>query len=266
MIKSAVHSVLPDRFLNLIRSNPTIHRLRSGELNRMSVGIGAGLAFEPGPSNRAYASGDNELPLQNALGGCLKPGSVFYDVGANVGFFTVIGARLVGPSGTVYAFEPVPVNASYIRLNTRLNHFSHVVVVEAAVSSSSGRGNLQVADYSGGAALSTVEAPPDLKETIPVDLVSIDDFVFKQGNPAPAVVKIDVEGAEKDVLSGMSRSLQELRPVIVYEIDDATMDGFRRKYQGCEEFLQRFGYQSQRLEDSYPGIDWIVGHAIATPH
>ena len=84
-------------------------RLSSGSrIGTLSIGVGAGLRIDPSTSNPDYATGANELPVQQALAQYLSPGAVFYDVGANIGFLTIIGARLVEPHGRVYAFEPVP--------------------------------------------------------------------------------------------------------------------------------------------------------------
>jgi FkbM family methyltransferase len=265
MWKQTLRSALPESLVNRLRSIPAIQRLHNGPAGRMSVGLGSGLAFDPGPSNHAYASGNNELPIQQALAESLKAGGIFYDIGANVGFFTMLGARLASPKGLVYAFEPVPENAAYVQLNTRLNGFRNVRIVEKAVSAQSGSGELWVAEYSGGAALTTTARPPDAKKKIAIDIVSIDDVVFNHKWPAPSVVKIDVEGAELDVLKGMSRTLREARPILIYEIDDETPEGFEGKYRACEQFLQRTGYRIERLEESYADVDWIVGHAIAVP-
>ena len=73
----------------------------------MSSGVAAGSRFCAGPSNPEYGSGSNELPVQEAIKNLLRPGEVFYDIGANVGFFTIIAGRLVGPTGSIVAFEPV---------------------------------------------------------------------------------------------------------------------------------------------------------------
>jgi FkbM family methyltransferase len=72
------------------------------------------------------------------LAASLRRGETFYDVGANVGFFTLIAARLVDPGGTVVAFEPLPENVAQLRRNVELNSFRHVVVVPAAVGGESG--------------------------------------------------------------------------------------------------------------------------------
>jgi len=262
MLTTILRSALPCGLANRIRSSPAMQWLK---INRMKVGEGRGLRFDPGPSNSTYASGNNELPVQEALAGCLKAGGVLYDIGSNVGFFTVIGAKLVGPSGIVYAFEPVPDNVACIRRNVGMNRFANVELIEKAVSSESGRGELALAAYAGGAALTSVSAPPDATTVISVDLVSVDDFAFGPGSRPPSVVKIDVEGAEIDVLKGMDRTLNQFRPIIIFEIDDGIAEKFDEKWRLCETFLTGRSYRVNRLSDSYPNTNWIVGHAIATP-
>lgn len=240
---------------------------RAGLAYRGAIAIGPaqGLRFDPGPSNSAYAYGDNELPVQRALAERLKPGGVFYDVGANVGFLTVLGARLVGPSGIVYAFEPVPTNAGYVRRNAEANRFAHVKVVEKAVSNRSGPRVLNLARYSGGAALDSVEAPPDADGTLQVDVVTIDDAVGRHGMRPPSVVKIDVEGAELEVLEGMSAVTHQHRPIIIAEFDAGEAAEAARKQAACEQWLRSRGYRVDELPDSYPGGTWFVRHIVATP-
>lgn len=260
-----IRPVLPDKLINKLKSSPILHRLRNGRAREMLTGVGAGLRFDAGPSNRTYAIGDNELPIQQALADYLRSGDVFYDVGANVGFFTVIGARLVSACGSVYAFEPVPENAAYVSLNAGLNGFSNVTIVEKAVCSSSGTRELWLAEYSGGSALTSAQRPPDARRRISVETVSIDDLIFLHGWPRATVIKIDVEGAELEVIHGMRKVLTDVRPVIIFEIDDGDVAAFNRKYHACEGYLREHGYEVKRLKDSYPNDRWLVGHGIAQP-
>lgn len=231
----------------------------------MSEGVGAGLRFDPGPSNPGYGRGDNELPVQHALAEIVREGDVVYDIGANVGFFSIISARLTGPSGRVIAFEPVRSNADLVRRNADLNAFGNITVVEQAVSDRSGTGELVLAEYSGGAALSTTTAPPDPAGTIQVELTTVDDAVSDGRIPPPAVVKIDVEGVELEVLRGMHATLERDRPVIVCEIDDGTQAGYDRKHAECVDHLSSLGYTIEPLADSYVDGQWLVGHFVARP-
>jgi FkbM family methyltransferase len=229
------------------------------------TGVGAGLRFNAAGSNPGYALGTNEPPVQEALANYLRAGDIFYDIGANVGFFTVIGAKLVGQTGHVYAFEPVPENAASIRRNIELNNFAHVTLFEKAVSHSTGKGELLLSHCSGGATLSSAGTSPDVKGTISIELISIDDLVAQQKIAPPAVVKIDVEGAELDVLQGMSQTIKKFKPVIIYEVDDEKEGPFQQKLKACDAFVQTFGYELTTLQDSYPKSGWKVGHTVAVP-
>lgn len=275
MIKQAVFNLLPLLPVNVLESlassNPSSlkYRLASAGLRQRDVvmrnGVAKGLKFNTGESCPELALGTYEVPIQNIFTQHLKPGDVFYDIGANVGFFSIIAAKLVGDKGKVYAFEPGEGNANSIRHNARLNNFNHIEVIEKAVSHTSGEGQLLLAKYSGGHALATADAPPDLAGEVTVDLVSIDDLIAQNKIAPPNFVKIDVEGAELDVLKGMTETIKTARPAIIYEVDDGDRTAYERKYQELADFFKSFDYQVTQAENSYDTIDWCVGHAIATP-
>jgi FkbM family methyltransferase len=250
-------------------SNSIAHRIaKLGVFNRevtIRQGVAAELKFTSGQSNPAYALGTNELPVQHALASHINSGDIFYDIGANVGFFTVIGARLVGASGKVYAFEPVPENTAIIRRNIELNCFENVTVIEKAVSSCSSQGELLLARYSGGSTLSKADIPSDLRGRVSIPIVAIDDLIAQNSLLPPNLVKIDVEGAELDVLKGMTKTIKAFRPIILYEIDASNANAFEQKQSILKAFMQELGYTLSELEDSYPEIGWFVGHVVATP-
>ena len=262
--------MIPKWLLNWIKSNSLAQRFArfivSHTPTQINTGAGAGLLIQTGQSNPAYGIGSNEQPVQMAVKKHLNPGDVFYDIGANVGFFTIIAARCVGQNGRVIAFEPVPENVALIRKNIRLNNSDNVEVIQKAVSSVSGEGELLLSHYSGGSVLSEIDSPPpDLKDSISIDIVSIDELVRNGDIPAPTLVKIDVEGAEHDVLLGMRETIQKHQPVVIYEVDDSKQESLERKKEQCATFFSEMGYQVQSLEDSYPEIGWLVYHAVARP-
>ena len=228
-------------------------------------GIGAGLKFEADNTNSSYVDGTYESPIQKALVDYLKPGAIFYDIGASLGFFTLIAARLVESSGQVYAFEPVPENAARIRRNAMLNDFAHVTVLEKAVAEAEGRGELLLAHHAGGATLAAAGTPPDLKGHLEVNLVSIDYLIASEQLRPPTLVKIDVEGAEIDVLRGMKQTLTAYKPILIYEIDDGDRTAFQRKSELVETFIRNCGYQILPLEKAYTTLSWHVGHGLALP-
>jgi FkbM family methyltransferase len=252
--------------LDSIPNLPRVARLGLKKRNlTITEGVGAGLKFNTGAADSDFALGTYELPVQEILAKYLKSGDIFYDIGANIGFFSVIAARLVGTSGHIYAFEPVKENAACIRHNIKLNDFSQITLLEKAVSSSAGEGEMLLTLHPGGHALSTVYTPPDIQSSLTVELVSIDDLVAQKILLPPTVVKIDVEGAEIDVLRGMKQTIQQFKPILIYEVDDGNKESLTQKSQEIETFISYFDYKITPLADAYPLIQWYVNHAIAIP-
>lgn len=239
---------------------------RNYKSSSIHFGRGAGLKIAAGPSNSPYSGGEVEQPVQEVIAEILSPGDIFFDVGANVGFFTIIAARIVEPSGRVYAFEPVRANVAVLRQNVQQNGLANVRIIAKAVSDISGDRQLVVAQHSGGSALSEAEEqPPDALGKIKVKSVSIDDLVATKTAKPPSFVKIDVEGAEIRVLNGMSETIARYRPRILIEIDGSEKDVVRVKRERCQTFLEERGYTFKRLRDSYPGSRWLVEHYLAEP-
>jgi FkbM family methyltransferase len=224
------------------------------------------LRFAARDVSGAFAEGTYEMPIQQALARCLKSGDVFYDVGANVGFFSILAGWLVGAGGSVHAFEPVPSNADTIGRNLRLNGLSNVQVHSVAVSEASGQQELLISRHRGGAALaSAVATVPDVTGKIVVPTVAIDDLIEQCKAPPPTMIKVDVEGAELNVLRGMHRTLRTHRPVLLYEVDDAEPAVMHTRWNELDELVEKAGYRIERMEDAYPTGGWSVGHSLALP-
>jgi FkbM family methyltransferase len=275
MIKQAVFRLLPFFPVNVLeglaRSNPSSlkYRLASAGLRQRDVairnGVAQGLKFNAGESCPELALGTYEVPIQKIFAQYLKAGDTFYDIGANVGFFSIIAAKLVGDTGKVYAFEPGEGNAKSVRHNAQLNNFSQIEVIAKAVSHTSGSGQLLLAKYSGGHTLAVADAPPDLAGEVTVDLVAIDDLIAQNKIKPPNFVKVDVEGAELDALKGMTETIKTYQPTVIYEVDDGDRTAYERKYQELADFFEGLNYRVTQIENSYDTIDWCVGHAIASP-
>ena len=167
-----------------------------------------------------YAEGTNEPPVQEAFAEALRPGQVVFDVGSNVGFYSLIAARLVGPRGEVHAFEAIPECAHEVTVNARRNRLRNVHVHAVAVTDTNGTVELLRSRHPGGATVSADDRPPDFTGALVVPAVSLDGFVAQADVRRPDLVKIDVEGAEMLVLSGMEGLLREARPVVLCEVDD----------------------------------------------
>ncbi|MBS3100842.1 FkbM family methyltransferase [Candidatus Woesearchaeota archaeon] len=137
------------------------------------------------------------------LGKIVKKGMVVYDIGANVGYYTLIFAHLVGRKGRVYAFEPEPENYRLLLKNIRASNCRNVIAIKKAVSDKSGKVKFFVSEaYKGDHSMSDLGAGSKLIE---VDSITIDNFVRNKAKPG--FIKIDVEGAEFLAVKGMGKLL-----------------------------------------------------------
>jgi FkbM family methyltransferase len=226
-------------------------------------GLAFGLRLELSDASADYSSGLNELPVQEALRRLLAPGDVFFDVGSNVGFFSLLAAREVGPTGSVHAFEPIAQIAEAVRRNAARNGLDNVTVHAVAVSDMDGQADLLLAEHPGGATLSHADAPPDLAGSATVPVVSLDGLVGTGRAPVPNVVKIDVEGAEMEVLDGMRAVLTAHRPHLVCELDSGDSALLAAKVAVWRERMAAIEYAVEDLEPSYEGSGWHVYHGAA---
>jgi FkbM family methyltransferase len=195
----------------LRRATRRLDGLMTGREGVIRHGIGAGLRFDATDGQPGYLLGTSEPDEQAALAGLLSPGDVFYDIGANIGFFSTLGARLVGPEGRVFAFEPFERCAERARRNAALNGFGQVSVVGAAVGASDGHVLLELGE---GTTTNKVSADSGVR----VAQVTIDGWMAATSAPPASVVMIDIEGAEIDALQGMLQLLREHRPVVLCEV------------------------------------------------
>lgn len=243
---------------------PLFAWLSHGSLT-VASGLGGGLRMDLShlPISHAHigslAFGNLETSVQEAMLRHLAKGGVFYDVGANLGFFAMLGAHMAGfEEGRSYAFEPTPDNAAAIRRNAQLNSIPNLTVIEKAVSAQTGRAQLQVVDDQSWSKLADYGDHPLTEQVLEVDTVSIDDLVFGGEIEPPTVVKIDVEGAEIAVLEGMTRTLAEHRPAVICELHDT--------HAAFVEFCAAHGYSAINLEGTIPVEQaGASAHALALP-
>ena len=181
-------------------------------------GAGQGLKFNAGSSHSGFILGNHETEVQQFLGSVLRPGMVYYDVGANVGFFAIIAARLVGPSGRVVCFEPLPENAGQIQYNAQLNGFDNVIGRCEALGSSNRTEVFHTSTEPTWGMLATVgKLPEKVSGKIEVSVRTLDSL-YAEGLPRPDVIKMDIEGAEADAISGARETLSAHRPLLVIEL------------------------------------------------
>jgi FkbM family methyltransferase len=142
----------------------------------------------------------------------VKEGMNVVDIGANVGYYTLLAARRTGAHGTVYAFEPEPRNFKLLSENIRLNGYENVVATQKAVSNETGTTSLFLSPR-GGTSHSLLSSRDRSKGTIEVEAVALDEFFEAEGNPAIQVIKMDIEGWEMEALDGMRRVIMRNSPL-----------------------------------------------------
>jgi len=164
----------------------------------------------------------------------VKEGDVVVDLGANIGYYTLLAARLVGRRGKVYAFEPEPTNYSLLLKNIELNGYDNVVATQKAVSDAGGKVRLFVDNEDTGA--HSIYQPEEEKEFVEVEAVTLDDF-FKDKDYPINVIKMDVEGAEMAALSGMDKLIRENKNLKMFV--EFYLAGIRSAGNSPQEFARR---------------------------
>jgi FkbM family methyltransferase len=168
----------------------------------------------PGPLPIRLSVVAGNLRLQRIMDAVLKPGSRAIDVGANIGYNTVYAARLVGPTGHIVAVEPAADNLSVLRENVTGNGLTNVTVHAVAAGRAEEVRDLYLrGDLSAVNSLYPDSMYAEVTGTEPVRVAPLDDLVAFD----PDFVKIDVEGAELDVLAGMTRMLRNRAMQLVVE-------------------------------------------------
>jgi FkbM family methyltransferase len=215
---------------------PDKWRLGSALMSRFLKGRGYVTTIPIDRGERMMVHLDDWIPFQIFLTGLYQteelhtrffrqlvgPGMVVFDIGANVGYYTLQAAVRVRPDGQVHAFEAV--SSTYARLtrNLELNGLGNVLAHQRAVSDRRGRVEIFVGDASntGTSRLSANPANPSGRSE-EVEALTIDEYVEAQGVGAVDVIKIDVEGAELAVLGGMNEVLRRGRPRLLVEVTHA---------------------------------------------
>jgi len=189
-----------------------------------------------------------EPHVTQALRDHLRPGMVFYDVGANIGYDALLAARLVGPRGSVVAFEPNPAVARRLREHVAINRQSQVEVVEACVvpgDETSVSLYLPPADRIQNPGRATV-LPERGFSPVRCRALRIDDRLAGE-LPVPDAVKIDVEGFELDVLRSMRSVIEGDRPLVLF-LEVTIAEG---RPDPSLEYLARHGFRIERMSEPY---------------
>lgn len=251
-----------------IVENKVVRTLLNGLFGRKTIRVASpeGTAITVNPiyhGNFLTPQGiaEYEPEMRELFARLVEPGMVVYDVGANVGVFSVLFAALAGPHGLVYAFEPEPGNLRCLRDTQSNNALPNLVIQAAGVGRENGT---LYFDRKGGAMSGRMVEKADRSDAniIEMPVIGIDDFVFVQGQRAPDLLKIDVEGNEVNVVAGMNRTLTTHRPIVVCELHPAAEP----------KVLDLFSVFASHGYESYDASRWLRAtqpqalHAYAGVH
>jgi FkbM family methyltransferase len=172
--------------------------------------------------------GSYELEMQKRVAKEVKRGGVFYDIGANVGFYSILAATLSDP-GLVYAFEPVPTNLVYLRKHLELNRIHNVEIFDMAISDEVGRAFFEVEDS---------RAMGRLCESgcLGVRTSTLDALLREKKVPPPDCIKMDIEGEEFHALLGAKNCFARYRPKLLLATHG------RDVHDQCCQILQSWQY------------------------
>ena len=197
----------------------------AGPLKGYRFGLFTGSRFVRG------TYGGDEVSLLARL---IKPGDVVFDVGAHVGYYSMLASHIVG-TGKVVSFEPLPLNLKYLKRHVRANKLANVEVIAAAVGRREGWLSFD-ADAEGGTGRGRLK-PGASESAMRVRVHSIDEL-FRAGRlPRPNFIKMDIEGAEGDALHGAVSVLRDCRPTILLSVHG------REVHLECESLLKELGYR-----------------------
>ena len=222
-----IHKVLPfiepiyDQIFTLLCPNKSKVAIIQG--SKMYLDIthkhrGLRRTFQAYSMNKVHEPTTTHLFKKN-----IHSGDVVVDFGANIGYFTLLFARLVGKTGKVFAFEPEPTNFKYLKTNIGLNNYTNVMAFQKAVSNKNGKTQLYICDYDTGHhtinQYGGIEAYSQgrktQKKSIDIDTVRLDDFLSNKTKKID-VMKIDAEGAEALAIQGMDKLLKDNKDIIIF--------------------------------------------------
>jgi FkbM family methyltransferase len=198
-----------------------------------------------------WLRGSYESALTEILLRTLRPGDTFYDVGANIGYFTVVAARWVGPDGSVHAFEPNPSCAAILRKSTYRNGLQNVVVVnQVAVAAQSGSLYLNVGTDP-GFGFTTPQPYASAQAVMATEAVTITAYA-KTVRRWPRLIKLDTNGTEYQALRGAEEILRTYKPHVLCEVRYDTFARWGDRPEALFEYMASLGYATIDLSSGQP--------------
>jgi len=179
----------------------------------------------------------------------VKEGNVIFDIGANIGYYSVLASKLVGKTGKVYAFEPDPRNIDLLKKNLALNHCHNVTVIPKAISEKDGQSNFYVSKLSQGD--NSLARDRNTRE-IKIKSTSLTQFAKENAIPKADVIKIDIEGAETLALKGGQDFFTKTKRGIIFaECNPKSMEKFGFQPSDLVSWLKHSGFDCKFIINEF---------------
>lgn len=179
----------------------------------------------------------------------IRPGDVVIDVGANIGYYALLEARLVGKDGTIYCLEPVPSNFKLLIKNIKLNNYKNIRAYQLAAGSKKEKKYIYVTEKRNWSSI--IKPQGKIQKKILIDVISLDEFI--KDKPFPRFIRMDVEGYELEILKGMKRILSSQKPLKIFMEIHPSVLGNQTK--ALLELLKRSGFRIKIItSEPYPEI------------
>jgi FkbM family methyltransferase len=191
-----------------------------------------------------------EQPETRLVQAVLGSGDIFLDVGANIGYYSLIAAQIVGAGGQVHALEPIPQNVAALRHTIRENGITNIVVNQVAAGAGPGSLDLFVSDQEfGNSGWASVVPSGRRPKVVIVERMAIDDYLTSRSIDRVNLVKLDIEGGELDAFRGM-RSLLALpdAPDLLFEVNPDLLERLGSESRDLTRFIAERGYALYRVE------------------
>ena len=190
----------------------------------------------------------------------LQEGVTVVDIGAHVGYYTLLAAKRVGSRGRVYAFEPELLNYETLRENVRINGYRNVVTMRKAVSNRSGVAKLYLEDNMSH----SLYLPQGTRRSIEVETITLDDFFGNLGWPDVHVIKMDIEGAEGTAIEGSARLIQKCRDVrLIVEFFPARLGNAGTEPRSFLRRLEVLGFDLRVIDEEKGLRSFQVGDLLS---
>ncbi len=173
----------------------------------------------------------------------VRKGDVVFDIGAHVGYYAVLSAMLTGPTGRVFAFEPRPFNLKCLNVHRDSNRLTNLEIFNVCVGAACSSARFETSTGSGTGHLAS---GGDLDVTV----VSLDTWIREGRLVAPAMMKIDVEGAECDVLEGARGLIAQARPKLLVSLHSVQLNRRVREFLSAANYEFRFFTGAENTKDA----------------